>query len=56
MFECTDIHQCHNYEKNFSLILDEDPYLDTLLGIQESLKKAFVVIIMMKNKSLFAGD
>lgn len=55
-YECTDIHQCLNCEKNFSLILYKDLYWDTLLGIQQSLKKAFVLIIIIKNKSVVAGN
>lgn len=30
--------------------------MDLVLGILESLKKAFIVIIMTKNKSVVAGD
>ena len=50
------IHQCHNHEKKISHVLYKDLYLDTLLGIQQSPKKAFAVIIIIKNKSVIAGN
>lgn len=56
MYEHTDIHQCYNREENFSFILYKDLYWDTLLGIQQSLKKAFVLILTMKNKSVVTGN
>ena len=55
MYGHTDIHQCHTMRK-ISASSYTRTSTDTLLGIQQSLKKAFVFVLTLKNKSVVTGN